>query len=49
MECERNIANRLTKGGLLSMALFRDTEVCPLYDKETKHNKDILRQIKTEK
>ena len=29
-ECERNTANRLTKGGLYSAAMFRDTEVCPL-------------------
>lgn len=29
-ECERNSANRLSHEGLLSIALFRDTEMCPL-------------------
>lgn len=29
-ECERNLFNRLTKGGLYSAALFKDTEMCPL-------------------
>ena len=28
--CERNIINRLSHKGLFSMALFRDTETCPL-------------------
>lgn len=34
LECERNIANRLEKTGLFSMALFKDTEVCPLYHRD---------------
>ena len=29
-KCERNIANRITQGGLYSAALFKDTEMCPL-------------------
>ena len=37
-ECERNIANRLTKGGLISMALFKDTETCPYYKKPEQEN-----------
>ena len=28
--CERNLANRHTKGGLFSAANFKDTETCPL-------------------
>ena len=32
-ECERNIANRLTKGGYCTMAMFKDTEMCPLRNK----------------
>ena len=28
--CERNLQNRLQKGGLMSIAIFKDTEVCPL-------------------
>lgn len=28
-DCKRNIANRLTKGGLYSAALFKDTDMCP--------------------
>lgn len=34
LECERNIANRLSKEGLFSMAMFRNTETCPLYERE---------------
>ena len=30
VECERNLANRLTKGGLFSAAMFKGTETCPL-------------------
>jgi len=29
-ECERNLQNRLTKGGYYSAAMFKDTEMCPL-------------------
>lgn len=29
-KCERNLANRLTKGGVYSAAMFKDTEMCPL-------------------
>ena len=29
-----NIANKLSKTGLFSMALFKDTETCPLYESE---------------
>ena len=29
-ECERNLANRLSKTGIFSMALFKNTEICPL-------------------
>ena len=28
--CERNMANKLSHTGYFSMALFRDTETCPL-------------------
>lgn len=35
-ECERNLANRLTKGGYYSAAMFIGTEMCPL----TKEKKD---------
>ena len=38
-ECERNIVNRLQTGGLISMALFKDTETCPLY--EAKDNSSV--------
>lgn len=38
LECERNLANKLSKEGLFSMSLFRETETCPLYRKE--HEKD---------
>ena len=38
-ECERNLANRLTKGGMYSAALFKDTEMCPL-TKEKKNEKE---------
>lgn len=50
--CERNLANRLSHNGMFSMALFRNTETCPLYrqhevNKETVYykestNNDIL-------
>lgn len=33
-ECERNIVNRLEKGGLYSAAFFKGTEMCPLEDKK---------------
>ena len=33
-ECERNMANRLEQGGLMSIAMFKDTETCPLKHKE---------------
>ncbi len=29
--CERNLCNRLMQGGLYSAAMFKDTEMCPLY------------------
>ena len=29
-KCERNIVNKLSKEGMFSMALFKDTETCPL-------------------
>ena len=29
-KCERNLANKLSKTGLYSAALFKDTEMCPL-------------------
>ena len=33
-ECERNIANRLSKDGLFSAAMFKNTEMCPLTKEE---------------
>jgi len=33
-ECERNQANMLQKEGLHSYAMFKDTELCPLKEKE---------------
>lgn len=33
-ECERNLANRLTKGGYYSAAWFKDTDMCPLTKKD---------------
>lgn len=33
-ECERNQINMLNKSGLHSYALFKDTETCPLKEKE---------------
>lgn len=33
-KCERNIVNRLEKGGLYSAAFFKETEMCPLEDKK---------------
>ena len=38
IECERNIFNRLTKGGYYSAANFKDTEYCPL-NKENDNEK----------
>lgn len=35
-QCERNIANRLSKTGLYSAAMFKGTEMCPLFEKENK-------------
>ena len=35
-ECERNMANRLSKVGMFSAALFKGTETCPLTKKEDK-------------
>ena len=35
-KCERNIANKLSKEGLFSMSMFKDTLTCPLY--KEKHN-----------
>lgn len=29
-ECERNLANKLSKTGLYSAAMFKGTEMCPL-------------------
>lgn len=31
LSCERNLANKLNKDGLFSMAMFRNTPTCPLY------------------
>ena len=36
-ECERNMMNRLSKTGCYSMALFKDTSICPLNKKENKN------------
>ena len=33
-ECERNLVNKLSQEGWFSMAMFRNTETCPLYNKE---------------
>lgn len=30
VECERNIINRLSKGGYYAAAYFKDTDTCPL-------------------
>ena len=30
LKCERNQANRLTKGGFISVADFRNCDTCPL-------------------
>lgn len=35
LECERNMANRLTKEGFFSAALFEGTEMCPLAKQKT--------------
>ena len=40
-ECSRNIANRLTKGGLLSMAMFKGTPTCPLTKEKEDASADI--------
>ena len=40
-ECFRNMANRLTKGGYFSAAMFKGTETCPLTKKEEEKNSDI--------
>lgn len=37
-ECERNIANKISKTGPYSAAMFRDTEMCPL-NKTDERNK----------
>lgn len=36
-ECERNMVNRLSHEGMFSMALFRETETCPLYRRENQN------------
>ena len=28
-ECERNLANKLSKTGVFSMSMFKNTEMCP--------------------
>lgn len=33
-KCERNLVNRLTKGGMYSAAMFKDTDMCPLKEKK---------------
>ena len=40
LECERNIQNRLTKGGYFSAAMFKGTEMCPLEDKKRDDHED---------
>lgn len=37
-ECRRNLANRITKDGLCSMAFFANTETCPLYNNNKKED-----------
>ena len=37
-ECERNLANKLSKEGLFSVALFKGTEMCPLHEDEENGN-----------
>ena len=39
-KCERNLQNRLTKGGLYSAAMFKGTEMCPLEDKKRDDHED---------
>ncbi len=39
-KCERNLANKLSKTGMYSAAMFKDTEMCPLYDKEKVDNNE---------
>lgn len=35
-KCDRNLANRLTKGGYYSAAMFKNTPMCPLYKEEVR-------------
>ena len=39
-ECERNLANKISKTEPFSMALFKDTETCPLYKEENNNDED---------
>jgi hypothetical protein len=39
-ECERNLANKISKTGPFSMAQFKDTEICPLYKEENNDDED---------
>lgn len=36
IECRRNLKNRSRKGGMISCAMFRGTEECPMYTEEDK-------------
>lgn len=48
--CERNLANRLNKEGLFSMALLKGTPACPLYKEESypTDNKKNTRKVNGE-
>ncbi len=37
-KCERNLANRKTVGGMFSMAMFRETDTCPLNNNKQDEN-----------
>ena len=39
-KCERNLQNRLTKGGMYSAAMFKGTEMCHLEDKKREQPND---------
>lgn len=39
-ECERNQVHRLSQNGYFTAALFKDTEACPLHQKNEEDHHD---------
>ena len=40
-KCERNLSNRISKTGMYSAAMFKDTDMCPLRSEERERKSNM--------